>query len=155
MEMIIRLATKEDLTAIRQLFYETITTVALGDYTEEEVAVWASGAHDTERWEKKFDEQEFYVACIDNELVGFTSLLQQDYVDHMYVSHKHQGKGIASKLVQFIEDKAKSYGVTLLKSDVSITARPFFEHKGYKVVKRNEIPHKGQVLINFDVIKEL
>ena len=153
--MIIRLATKADLTAIRQLFYDTITTVALGDYTAEEVAVWASGAHDIGRWEKKVEEQEFYVAFIDDVLVGFTSLLQQDYIDHMYVSHKYQGKGIASKLVQFIENKAKSYGVTLLKSDVSITARPFFEHKGYKVVKRNEIPHKGQVLINFDVIKAL
>ncbi|NQY04915.1 MAG: GNAT family N-acetyltransferase [Flavobacteriaceae bacterium] len=153
--MKIRPALHSDLDTIRSLFYDVITTVNVNDYSPEEIKVWASGAEDVERWKKKLSDQEFFVCEISEEIVGFTSLLNQNYIDHLYVSQHHQGLGIASKLLSFIESKVKVYGTQKVKSDVSITARPFFEHKGYQVVKRNEIQHKGEVLINFDVIKEL
>lgn len=34
-----------------------------------------------------------------------------------------------------VEKMAVAYGVTEITSEVSLTARPFFERKGYKVVK--------------------
>lgn len=151
----IREAQLSDLNTIRQLFFDTITNVAIGDYSEEEVKVWASGAHNIERWEMKFEQQRFFVAELEGQIVGFTSLLEIDYIDHLYVSHLHQGKGIASQLLNFVELQAQHKGAIQLRSDVSITARPFFERKGYVVTKRNEIHHLGQVLINFDVIKTL
>lgn len=149
----IRKAQLSDLDTIRRLFFDAITNVAIGDYSEEEVKVWSSGATNIERWKMKFEKQLFFVAEIEAEIVGFTSLLGIDYIDHLYVSHLHQGKGIASQLLTYVELQAKNKGAKELKSDVSITARPFFERKGYVVVKRNEIQHLGQVLINFDVVK--
>lgn len=151
----IRKAELSDLNIIRQLFFDTIINVAIGDYSEEEVKVWSSGAHNVERWEMKFEEQQFFVAEFEDQIVGFTSLLGIDYIDHLYVSHLYQGKGIASQLLSYVELQAQRQGAIQLRSDVSITARPFFEKKGYAVVKRNEIQHLGQVLINFDVVKAI
>lgn len=150
----IRKAHLSDLTRIRQLFFEVITKVASKDYSAAEIKVWASGAQDEKRWERKLHEQEFFVAEYENGIIGFTSLLNKYYVDHLYVSHLHQGKGVASLLLTHVEQIAMQYGSKALKSDVSITARPFFEKKGYVVTKKNEILHKGEILINFDVIKE-
>lgn len=151
----IRKAHLSDLAQIRQMFFEVITKVASKDYSEAEINVWASGAKDEKRWERKFLEQEFFVAEDGNLIIGFTSLLNKYYIDHLYVSHLHQGMGVASLLLSYVEQIAIKYGVTVLKSDVSITARPFFEKKGYVVTKKNEILHKGETLINFDVVKEL
>lgn len=36
---------------------------------------------------------------------------------------------------QKVEKMAVAYGVTEITSEVSLTPRPFFERKGYKVVK--------------------
>lgn len=150
----IRKAIAADLKAIRLLFKETITTVACKDYSEKEIAVWVSSWDDIPKWENKLKEQAFYVAVINEAIVGFTSLLNKDYIDHLYVSSKHQGKGIASKLLAHVEKIAINTGESVIKSDVSITARPFFESKGYRVIKQNAIHYKGEILINFDVIKE-
>ena len=154
-EIFLRKGKLSDLDQIRQLFFEAVTKLALHDYTQAEVSVWASGAQDKERWEKKIEAQHFIVAILDNKIIGFTSLLRENYIDHLFVSPNHKGIGVASILIDNVEELAKKSGATILKSDVSITARPFFEKRGYVVVKRNEIQHKGEVLINFDVIKQV
>jgi len=151
----IRKAQLSDLSQIRQLFFDTITKVNVKDYTPEQIKVWSSGVGNIERWEKKFSEQLFIVATDNETLLGFTSLRQNYYIDHLYVSHLHMGKGIASQLIDYIENIALQSSVLKLRSDVSITALPFFEKRGYIIVKRNENLHKGEVLINFDVIKKL
>lgn len=69
-------------------------------------------------------------------LLGFTSLLENYYIHHLYVNHLYLGKGIALQLVDHVEDLAKMQKSTELKSDVSITALPFFEKRGYKVMKK-------------------
>lgn len=150
----IRKATLKDLDAIRLLFKDTITTVACKDYSEKEIEVWSSSWDDIPRWEKKLQQQAFYVAVMNKKIVGFTSILNENYIDHLYVSSKHQGQGIASRLLAHAENVAINNDASMVRSDVSITARPFFESKGYRVTKQNTIHHKGEVLINFDVIKE-
>ena len=151
----VRKAQLSDLSQIRQLFFDTITNVNVADYTPEQIKVWSSGVDNIERWETKFKEQLFFVATNGKALLGFTSLLRNNYIDHLYVSHLYLGKGIASQLVDFIEELAKEKEAKELKSDVSITALPFFEKRGYKIVQENEVKHKGEILVNFDVVKKL
>ncbi|MBF4353915.1 GNAT family N-acetyltransferase, partial [Vibrio anguillarum] len=43
----------------------------------------------------------------------------------------------------------KSRGITKYCSEVSITARPFYEKFGFKVVKEQAIEVRGQKLQNF------
>jgi len=144
-----------DLPQIRQLFFDTITNVNVTGYIPEQIKVWSSGVDNIDRWEKKFSEQLFIVATEGGKLLGFTSLLQNYYIDHLYINHLCLGKGIASQLIDYLEKTANKSSVKELKSDVSITALPFFEKKGYVVVKRNENSHKGEVLVNYDVMKKL
>ena len=144
-----------DLPSIRQLFYDTITSVNTKDYSPGEIKVWSSGYADTVRWANKLKQQDFYVYECEATIVAFASLLNRNYIDHLYVSQYHQGKGIATTLLQFIENKAKRANTSHIYSDVSITARSFFECHGYRVLKQNQIPHKGEVLINFNVVKKL
>lgn len=151
----IRKAKLTDLDAIRQLFYNTITTVNTKDYTPRQIEVWASGYADIDRWKAKLNSQQFFVYEEANTICAFTSLKGIDYIDHLYVSQHHLGKGIATKLLTFIETEAIRKGAEVIKSDVSITARPFFEAKGYSVINQNHIPKDGEILINFDVIKEV
>lgn len=136
------------------MFFDTITNVNTNGYSFQEIEVWSSGVHDIERWEQKFKDNLFVVAELRNEIVGFTSLKDYNYIDHLFVSHLHQGQGIASQLIDCVEDLAIQNNVYEIQSDVSITALSFFKRKGYVVLKRNEIELKGEFLINFDVCKQ-
>jgi putative acetyltransferase len=54
-----------------------------------------------------------------------------------------------------MEQKAMDDGHEIITSDVSITAKPFFLHKGYKIVKPQLVLCRGVVLRNYNVCKEL
>ena len=48
--MIIREYTAKDFDEIANLFYDTVHTINIKDYTKEQVDLWATGKLDTVRW---------------------------------------------------------------------------------------------------------
>jgi len=106
-------------------------------------------------------------------LVGFGDMAKDGYLDRLYVHRDHQGKGIGRALCDCMEqwyrekgmagdrdgsphevtsDTATSHRVT---THASITARPFFEQRGYRVVKEQQVERRGQMLTNYVMVKDL
>ena len=57
------------------------------------------------------------------------------YLHSMFVHKDWQNKGVATQLLAEVERIAQQYGVKEITSDISITACPFFEHKGYSIIQ--------------------
>lgn len=133
--IILRAAVAEDLKQLQTLFVETINEVCRDDYNHEQLRVWTSAITNDARWLEKIKSQYFLVALHNDEVVGFGSLENGDYLDFMYVHKDYQRQGIAEKIFQSLELKAKQYHNSILKSDVSKTAKPFFERQGFNVVE--------------------
>lgn len=153
--ILIRHAKLNDLAAMQELFVETIEIVCRYDYSPEQIAVWTSSIENTKLWTDKLMKQYFLIAEIDNKLVGFASLENNEYIDFMYVHKDYQRRGIADNLYSEIQSQAIKHGTTLLTSDVSITARPFFEKKGFKIIAEQKNDIKGVEVINYKMTKEL
>lgn len=153
--MKLRNATLEDLPAMKALYRDTILTVCRKDYTEEQVNIWSSSANKEERWLDMVVNQYVLLAEISDELVGFASLRNHNYIDFFYVHKDFQGMGIAGELLKQLIQKATEQGTMLLSSDISKTARPFFEKQGFKVVAEQENVRQDQVLVNYKMIRHL
>ena len=153
--MICRSVCAEDLPAIMQLFRDTVFRIAIRDYTPAQCEAWTSGAQDPLIWGQRFLTSWSIVLVENDTLLGFANLLQQPMLDCFYVSADHQSQGIGSRLLTVIEDHARQRGDTLLESNISITARPFFEKRGWQVVRENRIQRNDQLLINFRMRKPL
>ncbi len=149
-----RSATPTDLPVLHTLYVDTIQNTCKNDYTQEQIAVWVSNIENTVRWQQAVASQYFLVAEIGHKIVGFGSLTEAGYVDFMYVHKDHQRQGIANVLLNSLEQEARRLGCTYLTSDVSKTARPFFEKKGFVVVKKNRKVMKGLEIVNFRMKKE-
>lgn len=145
----IRQATSNDLEKILQLFKETIETVNAKDYSPEQITVWKNGASRKERWLKKIAEQYFLLAEIDKEVTGFGSITHDGYLDFMYVSKDHQRMGVAQKIYIGLQEFAKSRQLPQITSDVSITAKPFFENQGFEVITEQQVSIDGIQLTNY------
>lgn len=153
--MLIRRFDKRDTKQIINLFRETILTVNLRDYSEKQVEVWANNNIDAEVWEKRLEESYTCVAVIDKQILGFANLIKKGEVDLLYIHKDYQKQGIASKLLAQIEKYAKLQGLTEMFTEASITAKPFFELRGYKVSKKQTKILKGTDFINFIMKKNL
>ena len=87
----------------------------------------------------------------DGEILGFATL-DGDYFDHLFVRWDRQGQGIAKALAQVLEDRVWAKGCEQIRVHASITARPFFEKRGYRLVKEQQVERNGQKLTNFVMV---
>jgi putative acetyltransferase len=99
--------------------------------------------------------QYFLVAELENKIVGYASLENNDYLDFLYVHKDYQRQGIADRLYAEIEKEAIKRKATFLRSDVSETARRFFEKKGFKTIAPQTNIIKDVAIINYGMSKTL
>jgi putative acetyltransferase len=151
----LRQSTIEDLAAMQQLFYETVTTINAQDYDSEQIKVWASGIENQERWMEILSSQFIIIAEFNAEIVGFCSLSPTNYIDLLYVHKNFQRLGIAQILFEEIEKEAIKRNIQTLISDVSKTAKLFFEKMGFELIHEQKVLRKGIELINFKMIKKI
>ena len=128
----------------------TVHTVNAKDYTKEQLDVWATGQVDLQKWNQSLQEHFSMVAVDDGVIVGFGDIDETGYLDRLYVHTDYQGKGIATAICNRLEWAVRKDIVT----HASITARPFFEKRGYKVVKEQQVERQGIFLTNFVMIKK-
>lgn len=148
--MIIREYQSTDCKELAELFYNTVHTVNAKDYTKEQLDVWATGQVDLTKWNQSFQEHFSIVAVDVDIIVGFGDVDKAGYLDRLFVHSDYQGKGIATAICNQLESAVQGNIVT----HVSITARPFFEKRGYKVIKEQQVERQGIFLTNFVMIKE-
>lgn len=166
-----------DCPGLARLFYDTVHTVNAADYTKEQRDTWADGNTDLIAWDESFREHLTLVAVEETALdsggedqrlsecggadrstasgdtrarrkkiVGFADMDRTGYLDRLYVHKDYQRMGIASALCGRLESAAETERFV---THASVTARPFFETRGYKVIKEQLVERKGVLLKNY------
>ena len=145
----------QDLDAILELFYETVHAVNRRDYSPSQLDAWAPKQPDRDRWAQSLAAHYTVVAVAGGTVAGFADLASDGYFDRLFVHKDFQRQGIATALAGWIEGKARELSLPSVCTEASITARPFFEKRGYRVVQEQRKPHNGQVFVNFVMEKRL
>ena len=96
-----------------------------------------------------------WVAEIDGRIAGFTDLEPDGHVDMMYVHPDFKGRGVATALMATVEEAAAAQKLGRLYTEASITAKPFFEKKGFRVIAPQIVHVRGQDLVNYRMEKSL
>ena len=148
--MEIRNYQQSDCRELTELFYNTVHTVNAKDYTKEQLDVWATGQVDLEKWNQSLQEHYSIVAVENEVIVGFGDIDKTGYLDRLFVHADYQGKGIATAICDQLEQTVKEN----ITTHASITAKPFFEKRGYQVVKEQQVERQGIFLTNYVMVKE-
>ena len=153
--MTFRNADLADLHEMQTLYVEAIESICCDDYDEQQRKEWAATAQNKQRWLAVLDTQFVLLAIIDTKIVGFATLKDGEYIDFFYVHKDFQKRGIAGKLLHKIEEKAIELKSETIWSDISITAKPFFEKQNFIVIAKQSQTRNDVVLINYRMRKQL
>jgi putative acetyltransferase len=171
--MHIRPAQFSDAPVLMQLFYDTVHHVNCQDYSQEQVNAWAPALTDEGHWQPQFLSQWTFVAEEGSEIVGFCELERDGHIGCFYCHYQHQRQGVGSLLLHHLEAIAKlsfaprvrtqslhpesalQQRINRLHTEASITAKPFFERWGFRVVQAQEVERYGVMLRNFLMDKNL
>lgn len=145
----------DDLEEITELFYETVNHVNSRDYSPEQVRVW-SGRRDVLRARSDFFlSLDTLVAVQDGVIVGYGNVDKTGYLDHLFVHKDFQRKGIATALCEVLERYGRAAGNSEITVHASVTAKPFFESRGYQVTAQQQVELDGVRFTNFSMKKAL
>tara|TARA_Y100001956_G_scaffold82111_2_gene101789 strand:- start:262 stop:720 length:459 start_codon:yes stop_codon:yes gene_type:complete len=137
------------------LYFNTIRTVNIRDYTQEQVEVWAKDDLSPQVWAEKMNAISPFVCIREGVITGYSDLQPDGLIDHFFCHHEYQGQGVGKEMMEKIHALAHEQGIRLLYSNVSITARPFYERFGFVAVKEQHNEKDGEILINYRMEKSL
>ena len=149
--MRIRSCGPADLPVLLEIFYQSVHLACTGEYTPAQLDAWAPAEPDFASWGDSLRREIFLTAEENGSLLGFTAL-EEDYLDLLYVRPDYLRRGIASALCGALEHRCPE---TRIYVHASKTSRPFFEARGYRIVRPQQVERRGQVLTNFVMEKEL
>jgi putative acetyltransferase len=151
MQPVIRRYEAADLDAVMSVFLRSVREVASRNYDAGQIAAWAQV--DRDAWSRRRLDQPTWVALIDNVIAGFSDLESNGHIDMLFVDPASQRRGVASALLDTVENAARVQRLAVLNTNASITARPFFEKHGFQVVRSQDVALRGHRLTNFRMEK--
>ncbi|CAN7579476.1 GNAT family N-acetyltransferase [Caballeronia sp. LjRoot31] len=153
MQPVIRRYEAADLDAVISVFLRSVRGVASRDYDAGQIAAWAQVDRDV--WSRRRLDRPTWVGLIDGVIAGFIDLESSGHIDMLFVDPASQRRGVASALLDAVENAARVQRLAILDTDASITARPFFERHGFQVIRSQDVALRGQWLTNFRMEKQL
>lgn len=146
----IRDAAPDDDERLIALFRASVREAARRDYSEAQVRAWAPDAIDAAAWRVRLSGQRVFVAELAGELAGFAALEADGHLDMLFVSPAHQRRGVGSALLAAVE----AAGPWPIVTEASLTARPLFAARGYRVLAPQTVELRGESFVNFRMTKE-
>ncbi len=153
--MKIRCYGARDAPQLARLFYGTVHSVNRLDYSEEQVRAWAPIVPNPEEWHARMAGRRTLVAEEGGEVVGFAELEDDGHLGMLYVCGDAVGRGVGQRLYQAVEREGRRRGLGQIFTEASITARPFFERQGFRVVREQTVSRRGVSMTNFAMEKPL
>jgi putative acetyltransferase len=153
--MEIRRYQPEDVDAVCELYRETTRVINGRDYTPEQVAVWVAYGFETAAWAQRLADTRTFLACDGDRLLGFAELEKNGHLAFFYCHHAHQREGVGRALNAVLEQEARDLGLSTLRTEVSVSAYPFFTAVGYITVERQVNMVEGAPAARFLMEKAL
>ena len=128
------------------VFYSSIHQVCSKDYNDEQIQAWAPSDLNPKRWNEKMRSIKPFIALIGGKVAGYADLQADGQIDHFFVHGDYQSQGVGTALMNHILDKGAIH--KRLYSEVSHTAKPFYEKNGFTVITVQEVIMHDVLLTN-------
>ncbi len=143
------------LTLILDVFEKSIRSLCIGEYSNEQIEAWVLSRGDILKWEQKRKEQQFWFAWDNQTLMGFCSFDENKTIDLLYVNPQFKNQKVAYNLVKTVCDYALENHVSIIYTEASLTAVPFFQKFGFIKQENNSFLYNGIWMENVSMQLEL
>ncbi|MGG6294140.1 GNAT family N-acetyltransferase [Leptolyngbya sp. AN02str] len=144
----------EDTEHVGHIYVEAIYALA-EHYTPDQCAAWAASADDRAAFGDRLLRGLTVVLETDGKIAAFGQLHPSNHIDLMFCATEFARRGFASRVLEYLEAEARSHDHTMIHTEASLAARPFFERHGFQVVESEVVSRKGVDLRRFIMMKPL
>ena len=152
----IRAMREAELSAVARLFTDAVHARAAGHYDVAQRHAWAPRSPDLAQWRERLRGRTVLVAVAESrDLRGFIAYQDDGHIDMLFVAPAAARSGVATRLCACAEAALADAGVSVLRTEASLVARPFFAQRGFAVVAEEHAVRGGVTLRRFAMRKAL
>ncbi|MVW74105.1 GNAT family N-acetyltransferase [Pseudomonas xionganensis] len=134
----------DDLDALLVLFNASVQQLAASHYDQTQRRAWAPESVDRQAWARRLAAQQVLLGECQGQMAGFIGFDLDGHIDLLFSHPEHARQGVAQRLYQAAEAELRAAGVSLLHTEASLLAQPFFARQGFVVVEQQEV-QRGDV----------
>lgn len=140
-----------DISAIWQVVQSSIRTV-YPRYYPAEIVQFFSDLHSREHIAAAVEAKSVWVLTDHDGIVG-TGSCSGGHITAVYVLPERRGQGLGSQIMDHLEAIASGeYSSVVLEA--SLPAVQFYEHRGYRTLRHDDVEAAGGVRLVFDVMEK-
>ena len=148
MEIVIRRATAADAAAVHKIVLLAVRATNARDYPSSVIERLVLTLPD--KVASNLQTWCAFVAIVNGRVVGTGSLNGQTVIS-VYVHPDYQGRGIATKLMDAVENAANAQSQRTLSVQSSVTAKAFYAKRGFKIVREGFFGEEPTILMSKDI----
>ncbi|UJF21357.1 GNAT family N-acetyltransferase [Shewanella sp. OMA3-2] len=145
---------------ISHIYHQSVQAISHPRYNQAKKDAWSTAPRSAKYWLQQYKHSKAWVieGALKN-VLGFigleTAFPSKGYIDCLYVHPSCQHQGLASQLIQHVQQWAAAQHYAQLRVDASYLSKPLFEKNGFVLIESNLRVKKGQTLATFTLIKAL
>ena len=155
MPIVLRAYRPDDLEPIVRAFTDSVHVLARPFYDDAQRAAWAPEVADLDEWRVRLAAIDVLVAEDRGALAGFIGYEPNGHVALIYTASHAARTGVASRLYARVESDWITAGVHRVFAEVSLSARPFFDRRGFTVEREERVERRGVFFTRFAMAKDL
>lgn len=145
----------DDAPLAARVFFDAVRESTKEHYTEAQRRAWTGELPGPESWRDRLTGTAGFAAEEGGRLLGFMTINGTGYIDLAFVAPTALGQGVGWRLYCAVEAKARELGASVLTTEASRMARPFFERQGWSVIVEQVVVIRGVGLTNYRMRKAL
>ena len=147
--------TKKDQLKLKEVYFDSISSIDENIYSREHKFAWASQAWENSEFQKSLLKGIGSKLICNNMIIGFATRYPQNRLSLLYVRGNFKRKGFGSMILNSIERDALKSGVNKLNTEASLISYKLLLKKNWKIESKEKVNIKGLIFERYRMFKIL
>ena len=147
--------TDKDQLKLKQVYFDSVSSIDENIYNKEYKFAWASQAWDNSIFEKSLLKGIGTKLVLNNKIIGFATRYPENRLSLFYVRGNYKRKGFGTIILDSIERDALKSGINKLKTEASLISYKLLLKRKWEIDRKEKVNINGLTFERYKMFKIL
>tara|TARA_B100001115_G_C15542869_1_gene258175 strand:- start:112 stop:573 length:462 start_codon:yes stop_codon:yes gene_type:complete len=147
--------TKKDQLKLKEVYFDSISSIDENIYSREHKFAWASQAWENSEFQKSLLKGIGSKLICNNMIIGFATRYPQNRLSLLYVRGNFKRKGFGTMILNSIERDALNSGINKLNTEASLISYKLLLKSNWEIDRKEKVNIKGLTFERYRMFKIL
>ena len=147
--------TKKDQLKLKEVYFDSISSIDENIYSKEHKLAWASQAWENPEFQKSLLKGKGSKLIFNNKIIGFGTRYPENRLSLLYVRDNFKKKGFGTIILNSIEGDAMKSGINKLYTEASLISYKLLLKSNWTIDRKENIKIKGLMFERYKMFKIL